>query len=529
MVYKGVVRKTDVAIKIPRNTLSEKQVEDFRKEVAILSSVFHPNICLFLGAYVGQSEIIIVNELLEGNVAELVANPNFSLSTTQKLRMNLDAALGLSWLHGSGIVHRDIKPSNYLFKRLGEASFQIKVCDFGLSDLNNGAVVRESNPKGTPLYMAPEVLLSKPLNEKVDVYSWAVTLWEIVTGQEPYSQISSVEKLVKFVCIDHQRPVLPPTWGASLSKLMAAAWHSQPDQRPSFEEIASRMRDVLVESSIHDLAGQLFWKSCFSGGRDTIPFREFAEHFFAQFPSLRGKLPEQEESAAMSGYVGEVKMGSLPLQGARLSASFGEHPAGAAEGQLRIHFLRLMRLLFVDDASNEAVVNLEYFGKVLDWVGPIESEDPFLFFFRLARLYAKPWFFGGIRTQDATSLLLTKPPGTYLVRFCNNAQFPGFYVLSTVTVSGTGTVVAHVRIRHRAGDKFSLEKIQNTGAYDTLEELIEGCAAKLNLRKACPNRKYEYAVFEHLQDELKALELDRGRSRMVESSGSAMEMSGEGL
>lgn len=65
VVYKGEARKSPVAIKIPRNALSPKQIEDFRKEVAILSSVFHPNICLFLGAYVGENEIIIVNELLE--------------------------------------------------------------------------------------------------------------------------------------------------------------------------------------------------------------------------------------------------------------------------------------------------------------------------------------------------------------------------------------------------------------------------------------------------------------------------------
>ena len=176
-MYKGEARKSAVAIKIPRNSLSQKQVEDFRKEVAILSSVFHPNICLFLGAYIGESEIIIVNELLEGNVAELLANKNFTLSMTQKLKMNEDAARGLAWLHGSGIVHRDVKPQNYLYKRLGENSFQIKVCDFGLSDLQQqgGNLIRENNPKGTPLYMAPEVLLSRPLSEKVDIYSWAIS------------------------------------------------------------------------------------------------------------------------------------------------------------------------------------------------------------------------------------------------------------------------------------------------------------------------------------------------------------------
>jgi hypothetical protein len=61
-------------------------------------------------------------------------------------------------------------------------------------------------------------------------------------------------------------------------------------------------------------------------------------------------------------------------------------------------------------------------------------------------------------------------------------------------------------------------------------ELIDGVAVKLNLRKACPNRKYEYAVFEHLQDELKSLELEyRRKNLQMSNSGGAMELSGEGF
>lgn len=108
-------------------------------------------------------------------------------------------------------------------------------------------------------------------------------------------------------------------------------------------------------------------------------------------------------------------------------------------------------------------------------------------------------------------------------------SFPGYYVLSTVTVSGTGTVVAHVRIRHKPGEGFELEKIQNSGVFNSVEELIDGVAQKLNLRKACPNRKYEYALFEHLQDELRALELAyAGRKGLNESGAGAMELSGDG-
>lgn len=172
----------------------------------LCKGVFHPNICLFLGACFEGNDVYIVTELLEGNVAALLRNPAVKLSFYQKVMINADAAKGMAWLHASRIVHRDIKPSNYLYQKSGENKFHIKVrrdgllfffcfplgpdkktktnkvCDFGLSDLNVPAV-REKNPKGTPLYMSPEVLLGRPLSEKVDVYSWAVTMWEILTGQ----------------------------------------------------------------------------------------------------------------------------------------------------------------------------------------------------------------------------------------------------------------------------------------------------------------------------------------------------------
>lgn len=528
LVYRGVVRGSTVAIKIPRNALSEKQIKDFTKEVAILSSVFHPNICLFLGAYVGQQEVIIVNELMEGNVGELLANKNLKISMTQRLRMNEDAARGIAWLHGSDIVHRDLKPSNYLYKRLGERQYQVKVCDFGLSDLSStGSFVYEQKPKGTPLYMAPEVLMSQALNEKVDVYSFAITLWEMVTGQEPFAQVTSVESLVRLVCKEHARPPIPPTWGSSLQRLVSACWMPMPDQRPKFEEICSRLGDVLVESSIQDPAGQLFWKTCFLG-RENVPFDEFAERFFGQFAQLRGKVPRNDETAVMSGYVGEVKKGTVlagsrPLNAGGLADS---SDVERAEHAVRVHLLRLLKLLFVDDASPDNEVNCEFFGQCLQWLGPIEATDPYAFFFRVQKLYSKSWFFGGIRTQDAASLLLTKPPGTFLVRFCNNPDYPGFFVLSVVTVSGSGTVVAHVRIRHSPGGPFSLEKIANTGSYATLEELIEGCGTKLNLRKP-PPRKYEYAVWEACVDEMSALEMTL-REAAASSADSRKDMAASG-
>lgn len=108
VVWRGTCRSLEVAIKVPRNKMSEKQLADFRREVHILSSVFHPNICLFLGACFDGNEIYIVTEMLEGNVERLLRSPDMVLSFYQKVMINVDAARGIAWLHGTGIVHRDM-------------------------------------------------------------------------------------------------------------------------------------------------------------------------------------------------------------------------------------------------------------------------------------------------------------------------------------------------------------------------------------------------------------------------------------
>ncbi len=204
--------------------------------------------------------------------------------------------------------------------------------------------------QGTPLYMAPEVLLSKPLSEKVDVYSWAVTMWEVRAGQEPVSNIDSVDSLLRFVCRDGFRPAVAPTWPDSLQLLISACWHAQPEQRPSFEHIVQQLQNVLVEAAITDVQGQLFWKTCFLG-REAVPFREFSVQFFDQFDVLRGKIPKEEETAVRSGYIGEIRSSAF-------APTASAAPADATETvlhQLRIYFLRIIKLLFIDDASSAQV------------------------------------------------------------------------------------------------------------------------------------------------------------------------------
>lgn len=109
-------------------------------------------------------------------------------------------------------------------------------------------------------------------------------------------------------------------------------------------------------------------------------------------------------------------------------------------------------------------------------------------------------------TPEATSLLLPSDTGTYLVRFCNTPNLPGFYVLSVVTTNNQDKkVVAHIRIKHTPGGTFSLEKIPGP-EYENLDLLIDDCVKKMRLKKACLGRKYQLTYFETIAKELQPLQ-----------------------
>ena len=97
--------------------------------------------------------------------------------------MARDAAKGMAWLHGSNpvFIHRDLKTSNLL---VGE-DWNIKICDFGLSQIKKRGehYLRDGmeGAKGTPLWMSPEVMSGEHFNEKADIYSFGIVLWEILT------------------------------------------------------------------------------------------------------------------------------------------------------------------------------------------------------------------------------------------------------------------------------------------------------------------------------------------------------------
>ena len=235
-VYRGVCRGKEVAVKVPiKQVLTEGELAAFRREVEIMRRVFHPNIVLFLGACTKPGKrLMIITELMKGgDVDHKIHHPSSSAAPapgapitkaelTKRLKMAYDAALGINWLHGiCGIIHRDLKPANLLL----DANGTVKVTDFGFSEIIRGANTRNGKiadssssatpankdvkgPKGTLLYMAPEVMKMEAFDSSSDVYSFGIILYEMCTGHEPYEEYQDVAPFFNAVVKLHERPAI---------------------------------------------------------------------------------------------------------------------------------------------------------------------------------------------------------------------------------------------------------------------------------------------------------------------------------
>ncbi|MQL73837.1 hypothetical protein Taro_006222 [Colocasia esculenta] len=168
---------------------------EWHGSVAIMKRVRHPNVVLFMGAVTKRPHLSIVTEYLpRGSLYRLInrASAGEVLDKRRRLRMALDVAKGVNYLHclNPPIVHWDLKTPNLLVDK----NWAVKVCDFGLSRFKANTFISSKSVAGTPEWMAPEFLRGEPTNEKSDVFSFGVILWELVTMQQPWTGLSPPQR-----------------------------------------------------------------------------------------------------------------------------------------------------------------------------------------------------------------------------------------------------------------------------------------------------------------------------------------------
>ncbi|XP_065864942.1 uncharacterized protein [Euphorbia lathyris] len=251
-VYHGKWRGSDVAIKrlkkicfTGRSSEEERLTLEFWREAEILSKLHHPNVVAFYGVVQdgpGGTLATVTEYMVDGSLRHVLLKKDRYLDRRKRLLIAMDAAFGMEYLHSKNIVHFDLKCDNLLVNLKDPQRPICKVGDFGLSKIKRNTLV-SGGVRGTLPWMAPELLngSSNKVSEKVDVFSFGIVLWEILTGDEPYANMH-YGAIIGGIVNNTLRPTIPSYCDAEWKKLMEQCWAPNPAVRPSFTEIAGRLR-----------------------------------------------------------------------------------------------------------------------------------------------------------------------------------------------------------------------------------------------------------------------------------------------
>ncbi|XP_062187128.1 serine/threonine-protein kinase VIK-like isoform X2 [Phragmites australis] len=183
-ILKANWRGTPIAVKRILPSLSDDRlvIQDFKHEVNLLIKLRHPNIVQFLGAVTETKPLMLVTEFLRGGDLHQYLKEKGSLSPLTAVNFALDIARGMAYLHNEPnvVIHRDLKPRNILL--VNSAANHLKVGDFGLSKIikaqHANDVYKMTGETGSYRYMAPEVFKHRKYDKKVDIFSFAMILYE---------------------------------------------------------------------------------------------------------------------------------------------------------------------------------------------------------------------------------------------------------------------------------------------------------------------------------------------------------------
>ncbi|KAK3859138.1 hypothetical protein Pcinc_034716 [Petrolisthes cinctipes] len=244
-----------VALKfIPKRNKVERELKSLRRECEIQRGLAHPNIVQMTDSFETENEVVAVSEYVPGQLFQLLeTNGPLSENRVQQIACNLVSAI--YYLHSHRILHRDIKPQNILLSSVGDA----KLCDFGFSRKMGINTYVLTSVKGTPLYMAPELIEEKPYDHNADLWSLGCILYELLTGKPPFCTTSIVH-LIKLV---RTEPVFWPTcWSDECTTFLHGLLQKDPTKRLTWPHL-------LEHDWVHE--GVVFMQQSLSGMPLTNP------------------------------------------------------------------------------------------------------------------------------------------------------------------------------------------------------------------------------------------------------------------
>ncbi|PKA62077.1 Serine/threonine-protein kinase HT1 [Apostasia shenzhenica] len=251
-VYEGKYKNQNVAVKIVHKGDSSEEAAKrearFMREVNMLSRVQHKNLVKFIGACKEPMMVVVTELVLGGSLRKYLLNlrPR-GLDRSVAVGFALDIARAMECLHSHGIIHRDLKPENTL---LTADQKTVKLADLGLAREETLTEMMTAET-GTYRWMAPELYSTvtlrhgekKHYNHKVDVYSFAIVLWELLHNKLPFEGMSNLQAAyaAAFKNVRPNAENLPE----ELAVILTSCWKEDPNARPNFSQIVQMLLHYL--------------------------------------------------------------------------------------------------------------------------------------------------------------------------------------------------------------------------------------------------------------------------------------------
>ncbi|MEE6491096.1 hypothetical protein FKM82_016099 [Ascaphus truei] len=244
-VFLGKFRGEEVAIKKVREQ-KETDIKHLRK-------LKHPNVIAFKGVCTqAPCYCLIMEYCAQGQLYEVL---RAGRKVTPRLLVDWSSGIasGMNYLHLHKIIHRDLKSPNVLVTHTDA----VRISDFGTSKELSDKSTKMSFA-GTVAWMAPEVIRNEPVSEKVDIWSFGVLLWELLTGEVPYKDVDS-SAIIWGVGSNSLHLPVPSTCPDGFKILMKQSWQSKPRNRPSFRQILMHLD--IASADVLGTAQETYFKS----------------------------------------------------------------------------------------------------------------------------------------------------------------------------------------------------------------------------------------------------------------------------
>ena len=248
----GVEKKTKerVAIKIIKKKKAKpSDIELVRTEIDIMKLCHHPNVVHLLDHFENAEYIFIVMEYIRGGrLTDYMKEKKFHFTEKRVAEIIYEIALGVKYLHKYGIIHRDLKPDNIMLTEANDKG-HIKIMDFGLSKIL-GKKEKTSDGFGTLTFVSPEVLIRKPYNKEIDIWSIGVILYLMLSGDLPFDDEEDDEQKIAKSIVFNEVEFPPKKFGnksKEVIELIKKCLTKEPKDRIKIDDI---LKSDFIQSNI---------------------------------------------------------------------------------------------------------------------------------------------------------------------------------------------------------------------------------------------------------------------------------------